>query len=63
MRRLPGTHPANIKNRSSKHLGWLCGVTPFVRTLSNEALAQLNGKEAINERNRRDKKNGKKDTK
>ena len=26
MRRLPGSHVPNIRNRSSKQLGWLCGL-------------------------------------
>lgn len=43
MRRLPGTHPANIKNRSSKHLGWLCGPghKPYVRKISTAALQEI----------------------
>lgn len=43
MRRLPGTHPANIKNRSSKHLGWLCGPghKPLVRSMSSSALHEV----------------------
>ena len=43
MRRLPGTHPANIHNRSSKQLGWLCGVghKPAVRSASNAALEEM----------------------
>lgn len=63
MRRLPGSHPANIKNRSSKQLGWLCGVKPFYKTLSNEALAEFKTDGAAHERRRRDKKNAKKDMK
>lgn len=43
MRRLPGTHPPNIKNRSSKHLGWLCGpgMKSSVRSMSNAALQEM----------------------
>ena len=63
MRRLPGSHPANIRNRSSKHLGWLCGIKPVMKTLSNDALAEFTCKEAAAERTRRDKKNGKRGTK
>ena len=74
MRRLPGSHPANIRNRSSKHLGWLCGVghKPVVRSLSNAALEAMatvdkNGKckclEAQQELNRRAKKRAKKEAK
>ena len=60
MRRLPGSHPANVKNRSSKHLSWLCGKTPVMKTLSNEALAQFQCEDAVRERQRRNKKNDKK---
>ncbi len=56
MRRLPGSHPANIRNRSSKHLGWLCGITPVMKTLSNDALAEFDCKDALRERQRRSKK-------
>lgn len=63
MRRLPGTHPANIRNRSSKHLGWLCGIKSVMKTLSNDALAEFTCKDALRERQRRDKKSAKKDTK
>ena len=43
MRRLPGSHPANIRNRSSKHLGWLCGVghKSALRSASNAALEEM----------------------
>jgi len=43
MRRLPGSHAPNIKNRSSKQLGWLCGPghKPVYRSLSNAALQAL----------------------
>lgn len=70
MRRLPGSHPANIKNRSSKHLSLLIGHRPAVRSASNATLEEWargdkNGKnkcwEAVNELNRRAKKRAKKE--
>ena len=74
MRRLPGTHPANIRNRSSKHLGSLCGVghKPIVRSASNAALEEMakpdkKGRtmclEAERELTRRRKNRAKKETK
>lgn len=43
MRRLPGSHPANIKNRSSKQLSWLCGPghKPVYRSMSAARLQEL----------------------
>lgn len=43
MRRLPGSHPPNINNRSSKHLGWLCGPghKSVFRCMSNAELAEM----------------------
>ena len=43
MIRLPGTHPANIRNRSSKQLLWLSGVGHklAVRSLPNAALEEM----------------------
>ena len=40
MRRLPGSHPPNIRNRSSKHLSWLCGpgTKPVYRSMNNTEL-------------------------
>lgn len=63
MRRLPGSHPANIKNRSSKHLGCLTGHKPAVRSMSNSALSEFNTTEARNEVRRRNKKHEKQDIK
>ena len=63
MRRLPGTHVPNIKNRSSKHLSWLTGFKPAVRSMSNAMLNEMSGKDAANERRRRLKKQEKKDMK
>ena len=60
MRRLPGSHEPNNKNRSSKHLGWLTKMKSPYRSMSNEALATMNDKEAIAERTRRARKNEKK---
>lgn len=42
MRRLPGSHTPNIKNRSSKHLSWLTKIKPVVKCISNEQLQQWN---------------------
>lgn len=63
MRRLPGSHPANIKNRSSKHLGCLTGHKPAVRSMSNAALSEYNTDEARAEIRRRNKKHEKQDAK
>jgi len=65
MRRLPGTHPANIRNRSSKHLGCLCGIghKPAFKSMSNAALSEFNCSDARKERARRAKKQEKSDTK
>lgn len=43
MRRLPGSHAPNIKNRSSKHLDWLTGPghKPVYRSMSNAVLEEL----------------------
>jgi len=43
MRRLPGSHPPNIRNRSSKQLSWLCGVghKSALRSASNAALEEM----------------------
>lgn len=60
MRRLPGSHEPNNKNRSSKHLNWLTKQKSPYRSMSNEALAALNNTEALAERTRRAKKNEKK---
>lgn len=48
MRRLPGSHIPNIKNRSSKQLGWLCGrgYKPVYRSMSNAALQEIVNTEA-----------------
>lgn len=40
MRRTPGKHEPNAKNRSSKHLGWFTKIKPIVRTMSNEWLTK-----------------------
>ena len=65
MRRTPGSHPANIKNRSSKHLGWLCGVgnKSAFRSMSNAALSEFTCSAARRERDRRAKKEDKKEAK
>lgn len=43
MRRIPGSHPPNINNRSSKQLGSLCGPghKSVFRCMSNEELVQM----------------------
>jgi len=39
MRRLPGSHDPNNKNRSSKHLNLLTGLRPAIRSKSNKYLS------------------------
>ena len=61
MVRAPGSHPPNIKNRSSKHLICLTKHKSIYRSMSNEALAAYNSfYEARKEIERRKKKNAKK---
>ena len=61
MRRVAGSHPPNIKNRSSKHLVWLTKMKPAVRSMSNKALQSMVTKEAKNEIARRLRKAKKND--
>ena len=68
MRRLPGSHAPNIKNRSSKQLSWLTGMKPIYRSLASavlEEMAKGDGKhksyEAEKELTRRRKKRDKKE--
>ena len=63
MIRVPGSHVPNIKNRSSKHLGWLTKMKPAVRSLSNAALNELNTNAANQEKKRRQAKRAKKEAK
>ena len=44
MRRMPGTHVPNIKNRSSKHLSLFTKIKPVERSMSNEQLKDLSKK-------------------
>ena len=44
MRRMPGRHVPNIKNRSSKHLIWATKIRPAERSMSNEQLKDLSKK-------------------
>ena len=44
MRRMPGTHVPNIKNRSSKQLIWFTKIKPVERSMSNEQLKDLSKK-------------------
>ena len=44
MRRIPGTHVPNIKNRSSKHLIWATKIKPAERSMSNQQLMELSKK-------------------
>ena len=60
MRRIPGSHEPNTKNRSSKQLVPLTKYRPAIRSMSNEALTAMNSKEALKERTRRAKKAEKK---
>lgn len=58
MRRLPGSHAPNSKNRSSKNLTWMTKIRPAIRSLNNATVRELanNGMQnAIAEMNRRDK--------
>ena len=68
MRRIPGSHVPNIKNRSSKHLAAFTKLRPIYRSLSNAALEEMakgDGKhknyDAEKELNRRRKKRDKKE--
>ncbi len=60
MVRAPGSHPPNIKNRSSKYLICLTKRKSIFRSMSNEALAAYKCAEAQAELHRREKKNAKK---
>lgn len=61
MTRAPGSHPPNIKNRSSKHLIKLTKVKSIFRSMSNAALAEYSHfSDAKREIERRKKKNAKK---
>ena len=44
MRRTPGTHVPNIKNRSSKQLIWFTKIKPVERSMNNEQLKDLSKK-------------------
>ena len=44
MRRIPGTHIPNIKNRSSKQLSWFTKMKPIERSMSNDCLKDLSKK-------------------
>jgi len=62
MRRLPGSHAPNCKNRSSKHLCMLLGQKPAIRSVNNNALQEMaNNKcvEAMDELARRHRKSKK----
>ena len=63
MRRVPGSHEPNNKNRSSKHLVPLTKIKPVFKSMSNAALAEFACEGAKKERARRNKKNGVKTTK
>lgn len=41
MRRLPGSHVPNIKNRSSKQLSWFTKMKPITKSMSNDQLKEL----------------------
>ena len=61
MVRAPGSHPPNIKNRSSKHLIKLTKVKSIFRSMNNAALAEYSHfSDAKREIERRKKKNAKK---
>lgn len=66
MRRLPGSHAPNSKNRSSKHLSWLTKMKPVIKSISNEQLKLMSKKgykPADVELNRRLNKKSKKESK
>lgn len=63
MRRLPGSHEPNNKNRSSKHLGWLTKIKPIVRCMRNGELEETPGPAAKKEIERRKKLREKKSSK
>lgn len=44
MRRIPGSHAPNIKNRSSKQLIWFTKMKPITKSMSNECLKDLSKK-------------------
>lgn len=48
MRRLPGSHAPNIKNRSSKQLSKLTKIRPFWRSMSNTVLLEIAKSDAKN---------------
>ena len=60
MVRIPGSHVPNIKNRSSKQNILLTKHKPAVRSMSNEQLSKLAGKDVSDEIRRRNKKKNKK---
>lgn len=66
MRRVPGSHAANIKNRSSKQLSVFTGFRPIVRCVNNETLqrwANNSARGASAEVKRRAEKRAKKEAK
>jgi phage replication-related protein YjqB (UPF0714/DUF867 family) len=63
MRRISGTHPANIKNRSSKDLSIMMTYKNVYRSMSNEMLNRLDNIQAKKELTRRTKKAEKKSSK
>ena len=60
MRRIPGGHSPNVKNRSSKHLILLTKQRSVYRSMSNAALAEVKDPEARREEQRRAKRREKK---
>ena len=63
MRRVPGSHEPNNKNRSSKHLIPMTKCKPVYRSMSNAALTALGNGPAVKELKRREKKREKKNAK
>lgn len=63
MRRIPGGHEPNNRNRSSKHLVSMTKCKPAVKSMSNAALSELNCAVARKELKRRADKQAKKDAK
>ena len=66
MRRLPGSHEPNNKNRSSKQYTWLTKLKPIVRCVNNTILTEWSNTKvegAYTELKRRQAKHDKKEVK
>jgi hypothetical protein len=64
MRRLPGSHVPNVRNRSSKQNIWLTKLRPIMRCVSNEQLNDWSNRNVVGahaEIKRRQEKRAKKE--